>query len=270
MEPNNIEAKKMDVLDIIFIGRNKAYGAYFLRRIYPKHIKKSLLWGVLIFAFFLTLPMWISMLNLGKKDDEKLDEVKVDLKKIETKKPEEKKPLPPPPPPKKEPPKPPSQKFTPPVIKKDEEVKKEPPKVEDITVNTATETVKSDNTKYVPQEPPKVETAPVEDNDNKVFEFVEQVPAFPGGQEALFSYLQKNIKYPPIARENGIEGKVFLSFVVDKSGQIRDIKVKRGIGGGCDEEAVRVVRNMPQWKPGRQNGKEVNVMFTLPIKFTLQ
>ena len=270
MATENIESKKVDFLDVIFLGRNKLYGAYLLRRLYPKHIRKSLLWGVLIFAFFLTLPMWIGLLNLNKADDDNLEEVKVDLKKIDI--PEEKKDLPPPPPPppkKVEPPKPPSQKFTPPVIKKDEEVKKEPPKVEDITVNTATETVKSDETKYVPQEPPKVEAGPVE-NPDKVFEFVEQVPAFPGGQEALFSYLQKNIKYPPIARENGIEGKVFLSFVVDKTGHIRDIKIKRGIGGGCDEEAVRVVKNMPSWKPGKQNGKEVNVMFTLPIKFTLQ
>lgn len=227
------------------------------------------MWGVLIFAFFLTSPMWLSLFSFGKSTDEDIDEVKVELKKIEMPKEDIKKPPPPPPPKKVEPPKPASQRFVPPVIKRDEEVKKEPPKVEDITVNTATETVKSDETKYVPQEPPKVEAGPVE-NPDKVFEFVEQVPAFPGGNDALFAYLQKNIKYPPIARENGIEGKVFLSFVVDKSGQIRDIKVKRGIGGGCDEEAVRVVRNMPSWKPGKQNGKEVNVMFTLPIKFTLQ
>ncbi len=269
MEPNT-DIKKLDILDIIFMGRNKSYGAYFLRRIYPTHIKKSLLWAVLIFVVFLTLPLWIGLIKFGKSASDKPDEVKVELKKLETKKPDEKLPPPPPPPPKVEPPKPPSQKFTPPVIKKDEEVKKEPPKVEDITVNTATETVKSTETKYVPQEPPKVESAPVEDNDSKVFEFVEQNPSFPGGFEALSAYLSKNIKYPPIARENGIEGKVILSFVVDRNGNIRDIKVKRGIGGGCDEEAVRVVKSMPEWKPGKQNGKAVNVMFNLPVNFKLQ
>lgn len=269
MEPNT-DIKKLDILDVIFMGRNKSYGAYFLRRIYPTHIKKSLLWAVLIFVFFLTLPLWIGLIKFGKSNQDKLEDVKVELKKLETKKPDEKLPPPPPPPPKVEPPKPPSQKFTPPVIKKDEDVKKEPPKVEDITVNTATETVKSTETKYVPQEPPKVESAPVEDNDSKVFEFVEQNPSFPGGYEALNAYLSKNIKYPPIARENGIEGKVILSFVVDKNGGIRDIKVRRGIGGGCDEEAVRVVKSMPEWKPGKQNGKAVNVMFNLPVNFKLQ
>ncbi len=267
----NQDPKNEDILDIIFEGRNKEYGAYFLRKKYPSHIKKALIGGVLLFAFCLSIPMWAKYLTLGKKEDDKLSDVKVELKKIETKKPDEKKPLPPPPPPKKEPPKPPSVKFTPPVIKKDEDVKeKEPPKVDDITVNTATTTVISDNKDYVPQvEAPPVVSAPVED-DTKVFSFVEQNPSFPGGEDALREYLAKNIKYPAIARDNGIEGRVVLSFQVDKNGRIKDVTVRKGIGGGCDEEAMRVVRNMPEWKPGKQNGKSVNVLYTLPVNFKLQ
>ncbi len=271
MEPN-ADYKKMDILDIIFEGRNKAYGAYLLRRIYPSHVRKALIAGVLLFAFFMTLPYWLKYLNLGT-ENEKKENVEITLKDLKAPPPEEeikKPPPPPPPPPKKEPPKPPQTQFTPPVIKKDEEVKKEPPKVEDIQTNTGTETVKGDDKGYVPQidEPPQQPA--VDPEEGKVFSFVEQSPSFPGGEAALMDFLRKNIKYPPIARENGVEGRVLISFVVDKNGNIKDITVKRGIGSGCDEEAIRVVKMMPDWKPGKQNGKSVNVMYNLPISFKLQ
>lgn len=271
MEPNT-DFKKWDILDIIFEGRNKAYGAYLLRRLYPTHIKKALIAGVLIFIFFMTLPYWLKYLKPAQ-DESKKEKVEIELKNLEAPpEKEEEKPPPPPPPPKKvEPPKPPQQQFTPPVIKKDEEVKKEPPKIEEITTNTGTETVKGEDKGYVPQiEEPPAAPAAVEAEPDKVFNFVEQSPTFPGGDAALMDYLRKNIKYPPIARENNVEGRVLISFVVDKNGKIRDITVKRGIGSGCDEEAVRVVKSMPEWKPGRQNGKAVNVMYNLPISFKLQ
>jgi protein TonB len=271
MEPN-ADSKKIDILDIIFEGRNKAYGAYLLRRIYPSHIKKALIAGVLLFAFVMLLPSLIKILNLGKKDEVKKD-VEITLKDIQTPPEEEEKPPlpPPPPPPKVEPPKPPQTQFTPPVIKKDEEVKKEPPKVADIQTNTGTETVKGDDSKYVPQvDVPAAKEPVVDPDEGKVFNFVEQSPSFPGGDEALRAFLAKNIKYPPIARENGIEGRVIITFVVDKNGNIKDIAVRKGIGGGCDEEAVRVVKSMPDWKPGKQNGKAVNVMYNLPVNFKLQ
>lgn len=271
MEPN-ADIKKRDILDIIFEGRNKAYGAYLLRRIYPTHIRKALIGGVLLFTFFITLPFWLKYLNLGKTEVVK-EKVEITLKDLKAPpKEEEKKKLPPPPPPPKkiEPPKPPQQKFTPPVIKKDEEVKKEPPKIEEIKVNTGTSTVKGDDKAYVPQIEAPVTPAAVEPGPEKVFSFVEQSPDFPGGEAALMDFLRKNIKYPPIARENGVEGRVLISFVVDKNGKIKDIVVKRGIGSGCDEEAIRVVKTMPEWKPGRQNGKAVNVMYNLPISFKLQ
>ncbi|MBL7831616.1 MAG: TonB family protein [Saprospiraceae bacterium] len=270
MEPN-AEFKKWDILDIIFEGRNKAYGAYLLRRIYPSHIRKALIAGVLLFAFFMTIPYWLKYIKLGKDEDKK-ENVEIKLKDLTPppEKEDEVKPPPPPPPKKVEPPKPPQQQFTPPVIKKDEEVKKEPPKIEEITTNTGTETVKGDDKGYVPQiDEPVVQTA-VDPDEGKVFSFVEQTPTFPGGDAALMDFLRKNIKYPPIARENGVEGRVLISFVVDKNGNIRDITVKRGIGSGCDEEAIRVVKMMPDWKPGKQNGKSVNVMYNLPISFKLQ
>ncbi|HEY4785302.1 MAG TPA: TonB family protein [Bacteroidales bacterium] len=100
--------------------------------------------------------------------------------------------------------------------------------------------------------------------------FVEQMPSYPGGQDSLMAFLRKNIQYPANASEMGISGKVILQFVIGKDGQISNINVLRGIGGGCDEEAVRVVKLMPKWVPGKQNGEAVPVYFTLPIVFNLQ
>jgi TonB family protein len=105
--------------------------------------------------------------------------------------------------------------------------------------------------------------------DDKVFTFVERKPEFPGGETALMEYLGNNIKYPEDARQAGVEGKVFLTFVVGKAGEIIDVKVLRGIGYGCDEESARVIKGMPKWESGRQNGQPVKVQYTLPIIFKL-
>lgn len=106
--------------------------------------------------------------------------------------------------------------------------------------------------------------------EEEVFTIVEEMPSFPGGEAKLFEYLGKNIKYPQIAKEAGISGVVYVNFVVGTSGNITDVKVLRGIGGGCDEEAVRVVKNMPKWKAGKQRGKPVKVSYNLPIRFSLK
>ena len=95
------------------------------------------------------------------------------------------------------------------------------------------------------------------------------MPSFPGGDESRIKFLQENIKYPQMAKESGIQGTVYVTFVVEGSGKVADVKVLRGIGGGCDEEAVRVVKMMPHWNPGKQSGKSVRVQFNMPIKFTL-
>ncbi|MEJ0030195.1 MAG: energy transducer TonB [Bacteroidota bacterium] len=104
---------------------------------------------------------------------------------------------------------------------------------------------------------------------NKVYMVVEQQPEFPGGLAAMMKFLQSNIKYPSQARRMGTEGSVFVEFVVDQQGNIGAPRVIKGIGAGCDEEAVRVIQKMPPWKPGKQNGKAVRVRFVLPVKFML-
>jgi periplasmic protein TonB len=108
-----------------------------------------------------------------------------------------------------------------------------------------------------------------EEEEVQIFTVVESMPSFPGGEAARIEYLNNNIKYPQMARESGIQGRVFVTFVVERDGSVTDVKVLRGIGGGCDEEAVRVIQNMPKWEPGKQRGKPVRVQFNMPILFKL-
>ena len=103
----------------------------------------------------------------------------------------------------------------------------------------------------------------------EIFTIVEKMPSYPGGEKALFKYLGDNIKYPAMAKDAGITGKVFVNFVVNETGKITDVKILRGIGGGCDEEAMRVIKNRPKWNAGKQRGKAVKLSDNLPIKFTL-
>lgn len=109
-----------------------------------------------------------------------------------------------------------------------------------------------------------------ESGETEIFTVVEESPAFPGGDVARIRFLQENIRYPQMARESGIQGTVYVTFVVEKNGAVTDVRVLRGIGGGCDEEAIRVIKAMPKWNPGKQRGKPVRVQFNMPIKFTLQ
>jgi protein TonB len=106
--------------------------------------------------------------------------------------------------------------------------------------------------------------------EQEIFVFVEEQPEFPGGEEALMNYLTSNIRYPEQAKELDIQGTVIIEFVVETDGSVTNVVVKRGIGGGCDEEAVRVVKSMPKWKPGKQRGKPVRVRYTLPVRFQLK
>jgi TonB family protein len=104
----------------------------------------------------------------------------------------------------------------------------------------------------------------------EIFTVVEEQPGFPGGDEARIKFLQSNLKYPEEAKELGIQGEVYMTFVVETDGSLTDIKVLRGIGGGCDEEAIRIIKNMPKWIPGKQRGVPIRVQFNLPINFRLQ
>ena len=104
----------------------------------------------------------------------------------------------------------------------------------------------------------------------EIFTVVDQMPEFPGGMNRLAEYLATNIRYPQLARESGIQGRVFINFVVEADGSVTNVRVIRSLGGGCDEEAMRVVRNMPRWTPGRQRGRAVRVSYNLPVNFRLQ
>jgi len=123
------------------------------------------------------------------------------------------------------------------------------------------------------QETEVEEYIPIEEEEEEeeaaIFTVVESMPDFPGGDAARIKYLNDNINYPQMARESGIQGRVFVTFVVEKNGAVTDVRVLRGIGGGCDEEAVRVIKNMPKWNSGKQRGKPVRVQFNMPILFKL-
>lgn len=271
---------KNTIDDIVFERRNKAYGAFVLRRLYDKHMARAILVGALFFLLVVEAPNiagFIKGILPKPKDKLEMKEVTLaDAPPIDPKKP------PPPPPPKVDPPPIKDQiKFVPPVVKKDEEVKEEeppPPKIEELKdKEIATETKKGDENGVdaslaEPAPPPPPPPPPVieEPKVEEPVRFVQQMPQFPDGDAALLKWLAANIKYPNIAKENGIQGRVIAEFVVSKTGDISNVKIVRGIGGGCDEEAIRVIKEMPKWKPGKNNGREVPVTFTLPISFKLQ
>lgn len=106
--------------------------------------------------------------------------------------------------------------------------------------------------------------------EQQIFLVVEEMPSYPGGEQEMYRFISQNIEYPRMAKESGISGRVFVTFVVEKDGSVTDVQVLRGIGGGCDEEAIRVIKSMPKWKAGKQRGKAVRVQYRMPIKFTLQ
>lgn len=257
--------------DMVFADKNKGYGAYDLRRYSPTRHRRAALIAIIFFTVAVSSPVIIKSIIPEKK--EKVVEV-ANLSKlnVENTKPKEENQVKDntPPPELKS-----TIKFTPPVIKPDEEVKDEElPKTQD-EINKTTTAIsiqdikgKDDGTgvdiKDLNQNQEIVEET------EKPFTIVEQMPDYPGGYEELNKYLHENIKYPQMARESGIEGTVYVTFVVSKSGKISNVKVLRGIGGGCDEEAIRVVGAMPSWIPGKQNGVAVPVQFNLPIKFILK
>ena len=133
--------------------------------------------------------------------------------------------------------------------------------VEDIEINAEV-----DQTEVIDDYVP-VEVVEDEVVEQEIFQIVEEMPAYPGGDQKLMEFIAKGIKYPQIARETGIQGRVFVGFVVEPDGSVSNVKVLRGIGGGCDEEAMRVVKSMPKWKPGKQRGKAVRVSYMLPVNF---
>jgi len=274
MEANKIAKASFD--DIVFDGRNKAYGAYLLRKLYNSHIIKAAIIATLLFLLFISIPLIKRMIQ-GDQEEVVQERVVTEVELAQPPPLEENTPPPPPPPPDLPPPPPPVRatvKYTPPVVKRDEEVpeQEEVPDVEELAdVDAGVKTVEGSN-----DAPPDLgdidgtSDVVAEAVEEKPYTYVEQMPTFPGGEGEMMKYLGKNIRYPAAAQRAGVEGLVVLSFVVSKTGEISDIQVIKNLGAGTDEEAMRVVKSMPKWTPGKQNGRTVPVRYTLPVRFSIK
>jgi len=264
--------------DLIFEGRNKGYGAYKLRQASSKRHIAAFLIVALITAIIAVMPQLYGVVeNLTKRDLGPMEEtVELSNLPIEKQVPEEniiKQEEAPPPPPLKS-----TIQFVPPVIAKDEEVRenesmKTQEEIQSSKLQISVANVKGTDEQHgidiAELNQNKVIVEEKTDNE-KPFEVVEENPSFPGGLSELNKFLSDNIRYPVIAQENGIQGRVIIKFVVSKTGNISDVQVVRGVDPSLDKEAVRVVQSMPKWIPGRQRGQAVPVYFTLPVVFKLQ
>jgi protein TonB len=265
-----MKKEKVDSLtwtDIVFENRNKAYGAYAIRNLYGKHVAWAVLISTLIVGLVLAFP------SIRRFFDGEKETAEVSLKQVKY---TDLAPPPPidkntPPPPKLDVPPPVKTiiKFLPPKVTEKEIVEEEKmPTIEEIKQNdTGAENIEGDG--EIIFEEPVEEVLKEEGDDDAIFTVVEQQAEFSGGFEAMAKFLSKNVKYPAVARRMGVEGSVFVSFVIDREGNISDPQVIKGISAECDKEAIRVIQLMPPWKPGKQNGKAVRCRFVLPIKFKL-
>lgn len=257
--------------DLLFAKKNKAYGAYELRQL--QH--RNAIVGLLISAFLVTFGFsWSFIKDVFETKEEtpiKIREKRVlNYSELSAPPPIE---LEKPPPEKMNVESRKVKKFVKPVVKPDEEVIDEEliPTIEELeTADVGLEDVEGLDSLILDQDIASFDELEIEEKPEEPYIHVEQMPSFPGGEVELFRYLGQNVKYPRLARESKITGLVIVRFVVDKEGNITNIQVMRGIGGGCDEEAVRVVEGIPKWEPGVQNGRAVPVVFNLPIRFTLR
>jgi protein TonB len=286
MEINKI--LQSDYLDLIFDNRNKSYGGYELRKHYNRRALKAL--GITFSVILLGIgtPFILSQLN-AKAPVLMASATPEDAIRITDVV------LPPPPPEPPHAPKPPEPvkagtppaantiKNTPPDIVANNLVKPtvKPPDIKDLENAVSGPVTNPGEHGNVIANTTKPHTGPYGNSDtdkkgsgdiasDKPVTFAEVMPEFPGGMAALLAYIQKNLHYPAMAREEGIEGKVVIRFIVNTLGEIEGAKVEKAIGGCCDKEALRVVNAMPKWKPGKQNGHNVKVYYTLPVTFKLQ
>ncbi len=253
--------------DIVFEGRNQNYGAYEIRRRYNWTV--TLILGCMIGA--LALGMGIKFV-LGLKSDDAAKEAMLDMTTIDLTPPPADKNEPPPPPPPPPPPVLETVKFVPPVIK-DDAVETDPPPPQDKLAETNVSTVTQEgdgDAVVVPSEGDG--KGVVEEKAPEIFTVVEEMPEFPGGVGEMMKYFGKNTQYPQMAKEAGLTGKCYLNFVVDPTGNITNAKVVKGVPGcpECDKEALRVIKSMPNWKVGKQNGRAVPVLINVPFNFTLK
>ena len=266
-------------VDLVFEGKNQEYGAYVLRKETGKRNVKALIWVLIGIAIIFGIVLLNGVVQNAMKQNQSID-ADVELSKLAQKKEAKVE--------RKEPIKvemeqkvvekvKSSVKFTAPEIKKDDEVKPEDEikSQDDLSkTNTAIGTFDVKGNDEAEGEVLKAKEVVVDEKpkeeETKVFDVVEQMPQFPGGPNALFEYLSKNIKYPVVAEENGIQGRVIVTFVVERDGSITDVKVVKSVDPSLDKEAQRVVKSMPKWIPGKQNGSPVRVKYTVPVTFKLQ
>ena len=266
-------------VDLVFAGKNQGYGAYKLRKGTSGRNIKALVILIIAAALVGGFLAWKVIQQKNAEQQQAYMEAMqlAQLQQEAKKKQEQVKPKVEP---KKEiPVARETQKFVAPVIKKDELVKetnqmKQMDQLDaKIAVGTETHEGAKDRTIEAVRNDIAVATpppAPKEEVTQKVFDVVEVMPSFPGGQGALIQYLNSHVKYPVVAQENGIQGRVTISFVVERDGSITDVKVARSVDPSLDKEAARVVSSMPRWTPGKQNGSAVRVKFNVPVVFKLQ
>ena len=250
-------------LDIVFDGRNKSYGAYQLRKSNTKTSVKALVIGSILFGLAVSTPLILSLFP-DSSDVETDTDIKITAINLPPKQEKPKENLPPPPPPA---PKVDQVKFVKPVVAKAEEITEEPPKIVEMKdKKIGAETVKGNPDAVLTVEPVGTgKAAVVEDApDNQIYNTagIEVKPDFPGGIDKFYKFVGNNYQAP---EEEGLKGKVYVTFVVEKDGSLTDIKVIRDIGYGTGKEAIRVLKKCPKWTPGEQNGKKVRVLYSLPI-----
>lgn len=265
---NELSAK-INIDEIIFEGRNKEYGAYVLRKLYKKRLTIALWASITGFTLAVCSPLIYSAL-------EPTEDFAVNRKKVISitelaappsidSKQEVQEQIQAPPPLKS------TIKFLPPVVKPDDQVTEEYiPTVDELkNIDPGAKTEEGQEGGYdysLVEVEQKEEVAPVKE---EIFSYVEEMPSFSGGDQELLKFISKNIVYPEIAKRAGVEGKVLISFVINRDGSPSNFDVIKGIGAGCDEEAIRVIKLMPNWKPGRQNGQPVKVKLVVPFSFRL-
>ena len=247
--------------NIVFANHNRAYGAFTLRRDYNKRLGLALACAIGFMIVAVGTPYVLNKLGSGEVVEEKKKKiVDVNLELFEEQ-PEE-----PPPPPEVIPPPQPqieTVQFVA-VEAANEPVDEPPPTQNDLTQTTAGQTTQQGQQIDAPPPPPPVE--------EEIFDLaaVQEQPEFPGGMEKMYEFMQRTQKYPDMEYEAGIQGKVYVEFVVEKDGRVTDVKLKKGVSDGLDKEAMRLVKAMPPWNPGKMNGKSVKCRFVLPVKFTLR
>ena len=264
-------------LELIFDDKNKSYGAYVLRNDSSNRHLKALIVLLVLVSGFLFLPGLIESVIPEKKAPEVTQVTEIDMADldIEQEIPEENQIKEienvPPPPLLKE-----TIQFTPPVVTKDEDVRDEELMLTqqeltdnqvDISVATI-EGVKEGGVDIADLVEHKVVIQ--EEKKPEIFSHVEVMPSFPGGDKEMMKWLGENINYPAIAQEQNIQGRVILRFVVGPDGAVGAVEVQRSLDPSCDREAIRVVKKMPKWIPGKQNGNPVSVYYTLPVLFQLK